>query len=601
MSQNLKNGTLCFLLVSTITFLIYAAHIGKIVPIEGADFITSVNLCESDRCDVTKPQSLPYYFYPRAENKAVSKSMSFNVTHDAERNEKVAIYFPKFIDDIAIWVNDETLRQVDKPGRLWNKPLIIEIPSSMLVDGLNAMRVKLYGPAQEGLDLYAFHFGPKNALKLSYQLRWLSSIGVAGFSFGLMMVLGSALIVIWLGRRADKSYLWLGLSCLSSCIFLYHFTADTGNIDYKLWTGLWALSLSLFVMFIMKFLNRFLGFGRIWVEEFYVAFVIFGASVLALLPADYTFIGLYLMSCLSEFLALCILTTFVKHRHSVKAVDFWVFFACLSVSAALGLYGLVLWGLFEPNRSHQLFHFAPFIMAAVCLWLILSQMLRNIENFEQMNISLQQIVEDKTEELSESYESLARVQRLEAINHERQRIMLDLHDGIGGQLVNTLAYMENRNVGDTTLKDALEDALRDLALMLDSLESSESITTLLGKLRIRLENLLEQHGLEFDWQIQAEPNLRDPSPSNNLHLTRIVQEAITNIVKHANATIIQVSTDANSVTISDNGSGFDMKNLNGVGHGLMGMKKRARQIGAELNMISSDDGTNVQIVLKKSV
>lgn len=188
-----------------------------------------------------------------------------------------------------------------------------------------------------------------------------------------------------------------------------------------------------------------------------------------------------------------------------------------------------------------------------------------------------------------------------AVDDERQRIMLDLHDGIGGQLVNTLAYMENRDVGDETLRTALEDALRDLALMLDSLENDDSINTLLGMLRTRLETLLEANDLKFDWQIGEEPVLPQSGISQNLHLARIVQEAITNVIKHANASVITIASNATSVTISDNGSGFDMAKLSGQqgNHGIAGMRRRAEQIGAVLEMNSSADGTHIKLILQR--
>lgn len=159
--------------------------------------------------------------------------------------------------------------------------------------------------------------------------------------------------------------------------------------------------------------------------------------------------------------------------------------------------------------------------------------------------------------------------------------------------------MQNNDKGDEVMKNALEDALRDLSLMLDNLETDDSIVSPLGMLRTRLEALLEKHGLHFDWKIEDEPVLKNPSPSNNLHLTRIVQEAITNVIKHANASVIAIATDAHSVLIKDDGNGFEVveDDQGRSGYGITGMIRRANQIGAEVVFESGDEGTAIRLTL----
>lgn len=179
--------------------------------------------------------------------------------------------------------------------------------------------------------------------------------------------------------------------------------------------------------------------------------------------------------------------------------------------------------------------------------------------------------------------------------------MLDLHDGIGGQLVSTLAYMESRGTGDEKIRRALEDALCDLALMLDSMEERDSVVTLLGMLRTRLEGLLSENGLVFDWRVHGEPVLAEPGPSQNLHLVRIVQEAITNVIKHTDADTITIYVDENEIRVSDNGGGFDLDEQAMRKHpanGIANMKRRTNAIGARFSLTSDNTGTHVSLLLK---
>lgn len=179
--------------------------------------------------------------------------------------------------------------------------------------------------------------------------------------------------------------------------------------------------------------------------------------------------------------------------------------------------------------------------------------------------------------------------------------MMDLHDGIGGHLVNTIAYLENNQLKDPTLKAALEGALRDLSFMIDSLENNESVTTLLGMFRSRIEPLLESHGIAFKWEIGEEPNMPVKGPSQNLNLLRIIQEAVTNSIKHSGADVITVKTDSTSVHVSDNGRGFDIsetgRNFDKAGGvGFISMKKRATDIRAKLTIQSGASGTALTLL-----
>lgn len=249
----------------------------------------------------------------------------------------------------------------------------------------------------------------------------------------------------------------------------------------------------------------------------------------------------------------------------------------------------------------HLFHIMPLIMSLACLWLILSRLIHSLRNYETLTSSLSDTIADKSAELEASFAQLTDIRRREAITEERDRIMLDLHDGIGGQLVSTLAYMQSNDVGDEKVRRALEDALRDLALMLDSMENHDSLVTLLGMLRTRLEGLLSEHGIVFDWQVHGEPVLANPGPSQSLHLARIVQEAITNVIKHANADTITIFVDEKEIRISDNGHGFDPDAQASHEHpsnGIANMKRRSAAIGARLLVASTSKGTDISLLMQ---
>jgi signal transduction histidine kinase len=110
----------------------------------------------------------------------------------------------------------------------------------------------------------------------------------------------------------------------------------------------------------------------------------------------------------------------------------------------------------------------------------------------------------------------------------------------------------------------------------------------------RLSNNYPDVAIDFTEDIQQDITL---SPSESIQLVRIMQEALTNALKHADGSKINIhieSADYLNITISDNGKGFDdIADMNG--YGIRNMKERAKEIGYELTIQSSSSGSTLSI------
>ena len=220
---------------------------------------------------------------------------------------------------------------------------------------------------------------------------------------------------------------------------------------------------------------------------------------------------------------------------------------------------------------------------------------------KRMNAELEERVRQKQLELERQFGLLQRLSREAAVADERRRIMSDMHDGIGGQLISTLSLVETGEVTREQIAAALRECIDDLRLAIDSLEpTEEDLLPVLGNLRYRLEPRLKAHGIGLDWQVRDVPRLACLTPQNVLHVLRIVQEAFTNVIKHAQAKVVRVSTsiDSRGVTIDvgDDGKGFDVA-TGARGRGLASMRKRAGAVGGELSLQSSPAGTTLSLRL----
>lgn len=185
---------------------------------------------------------------------------------------------------------------------------------------------------------------------------------------------------------------------------------------------------------------------------------------------------------------------------------------------------------------------------------------------------------------------------------EREQLLQDMHDGFGSQLAALRISAQRGTIKPSEFERALTELYADLHLIVDTLSYKYgSLYDALSDMRYRLMRHYSSHLARLNWDItlQGVPTL--PSRSV-LHILRIIQEALNNALRHAQASQILIKVDYNSdasllsVTVSDDGIGFLGEQA--YGRGLINMKQRAREIGAALVIEQSKpSGVNVAFTL----
>jgi signal transduction histidine kinase len=111
---------------------------------------------------------------------------------------------------------------------------------------------------------------------------------------------------------------------------------------------------------------------------------------------------------------------------------------------------------------------------------------------EKLNV----LVAERERVIVANMEEIRRNERAAMLLEERSRIMRDMHDGIGGQLLGLILQARSRKLSDEKLVSGLEQSLDDLRLVVDSLEQGEgSLTGALGAFRARIEPRCEAAGV----------------------------------------------------------------------------------------------------------
>ena len=176
--------------------------------------------------------------------------------------------------------------------------------------------------------------------------------------------------------------------------------------------------------------------------------------------------------------------------------------------------------------------------------------------------------------------------------------MLDMHDGLGSQLLASLARVERGAMGRRDIADTLRDCIAEMRLALDALApSDDDFRGAFGNFRYRWDAQLADAGVQATWSIDVPDSVGLQVPAHQrLDLLRVLQEALTNVLKHAKASTVHVRVDRPlgglRIEVRDDGKGFEMICCS-AGHGLRSMRKRAQRLGADLSITANSPGTCV--------
>ena len=205
-------------------------------------------------------------------------------------------------------------------------------------------------------------------------------------------------------------------------------------------------------------------------------------------------------------------------------------------------------------------------------------------------------------DLRENQQQLVTAEYERAVLLERQRLTRDLHDGLGSTLIASLTAVERGEAHSEQLAATLRECIDDLRMVVDSIDPvSHDLVALLANIRFRLERRLDAAGVQLEWKIEDLPLLTWLDPPEALHVFRIVQEVLSNVIRHSAAQHVQLAArtidDRVEVWIVDDGCGFDLS-LVPRGRGLKYLDQRAAALGGNLDIESGlGQGTTVRLQL----
>jgi signal transduction histidine kinase len=193
-------------------------------------------------------------------------------------------------------------------------------------------------------------------------------------------------------------------------------------------------------------------------------------------------------------------------------------------------------------------------------------------------------------------------QLLESTEEERKRIASDLHDSISHELLDLKHILKQDSTTINTKIDSIINDIRGISRNLHPVMFDK-----IG-LEPNIEQLVERIQLQNNFMVSSEINYKGSlSSADELQVYRIIQEALTNIIKYAQAHAGKITMEENKerifIEIKDNGKGFNVKEAlnSGKSFGLHNIIERSRVIGGEAKIVSSEEGTIITINIPKII
>ena len=215
-----------------------------------------------------------------------------------------------------------------------------------------------------------------------------------------------------------------------------------------------------------------------------------------------------------------------------------------------------------------------------------------------------------TRAANRSLMELREVEVERAALEERARLSRELHDGLAQEL--WLAKLKAGRLATVTpagseqaalvgeLVTAIDTGLADARQAVSALRvgPADDHTTLCDLMRRHVDDFADRFGIRAEFECDNQvPRM---GPRAEAEVLRIAQEALNNVRRHADATLVRVRLEGHEdtllLTVRDNGRGFDHEAVAGQGIGLSSMRERAALINAQLGVVSrSQDGTAVTL------
>jgi signal transduction histidine kinase len=518
--------------------------------------------------------------------------------------------------DGRLLANSVPLPEADLPPRnlqIGDRRLLVNVPADWLTPGRHEIAVRVGISGAGGVSLSRLTLGPAQAVDAADRPRRFWVALRTGTALSALLI-GTLLLFTWVVERREQLYVWSALHLLMLALLLSPYALDAPLLPAPWWRVLLDAADVLAKGLAPMVIAAWAGPGLAWVRRVCVTYLVVALPIdlgAAALNASWTYF--------SEPWPWWALAS----RFAMLALAVWV--AAVALARQPGprrfgtavLAGLTLWIWADVSVFALV---APGVVRVVdlnvvayagwALWvaLLLHRRLvheRGRERRLRDELATQLLV--RSEQLRVQYAALQAAERDRAAAGERERLLQEMHDGLGSALMTAKMRAASEDLSSTQMVDLLDGCLREMRLSVDTLSVTDGdLGVLLGNLRHRLGPGLGGAGLTLRWAVTDSPRVPALEGTGGRELVRIVQEVLTNVMHHAGATTVTLGTvrlpgsgpggvDHVRLTVRDDGCG--MPAAPSLGRGVRGIRRRAESLGARVAWETPADGPGTLFVL----
>lgn len=433
--------------------------------------------------------------------------------------------------------------------------------------------------------------GPQEAL---LDMRVIDSGALTGMNDTtsiIVGIIGLLTMLVWRMRTRDRMVLWFGVACVAWAFRGWAYQVFVYPLPPLLMEQInpWMVLTTVCCLT----LTAFYSMQQVTRTHLRHMALMYGLVVSGLLDALALGSGSVPMRSLayaSAFGLICytlfrVSRHWLQHRHTSHAL--LVFGLAVLIVGALHDLGMVAGFIATDNWSFVTPAFTVLLLAhTVAVTIYLGQ---SLNRAELTNEELERRIAAKSRELEQSYVLLRESERASARAQERARFNREIHDGLGAQLITALRGVERGALDKTQLAQTLQEGLDELRLLMDSTDLGQSLHQALAAWRNRWDPRLQALDMALHWSADPALDGLELGSDATLQVMRVLQEAVTNAVKHARAHSVTVRAWLNPgaaptlvLEVRDDGVGLLPGSGHPSGRGLGNMRQRAERLGAEL-------------------
>jgi signal transduction histidine kinase len=518
-----------------------------------------------------------------------------------------AFYAPGLIAHARLTLNDRVLvddlgpPDVTPPPRPRGAQALrwLDLPPEVQQADDNAYRLDVAAPRWLGVS--PILLGDRIPLRAAFERKLAALVTGPQVVAALIGVLGLFTLALWARRPLERQYGYFGLGAVFWSLHTLWTgapRAGLGGVHYGVWWNtLYAAVVIMLVLFALRFAQRrWKGVERtLLIALAAVPVLLYGAVVLGLFgPASD---ALRLSLVLLAFGGLAVVAEHAWFRRSIPSA---LFVLAGAASAGLGLRDWIVYRYGADNFPVPLTPYAggPFVLLVG--WLLLDRFVRTAQSLEAVNRGLEQRVAQREAQLAENFERLAAAERERAAVAERQRLLRELHDGVGARLVHLKQRVSEGELDIARLGRELQEGLADMRLASETLAPDNADFGLaVSNFLFRWEPLLRDAGTQPHWQVDLSDGASALPAYAQLQLLRILQDGMSNVLRHAEASQVVLRIAAKDgqlqFELEDDGRGMEPS---ARGRGIHAMCARAQALGGECRFETPPGGgTRLRLAL----